>query len=180
MNTPLWHTKSMQATLPHPVLHIPLGAFIYFTTIITLITGRCMYGLQRKHHVQWYHAFAFTSRTYRPGQLYISAVLLTNKWRIVSSTCVVLALVAGCQNCQPRPDSQQQQLGLFLSSSQCQQILHYCKYGLRDGFQLQNMHSRLWLIVMLQMLASIHWYQLAVLVWTRLSLMVLQRRVWKQ
>ena len=32
------------------------------------------------------------------------------------------------------PDSQQQQLGVFLSSSQCQQILHYCKYG-RDACQ---------------------------------------------
>ena len=71
----------------------------------------------------------------------VSAVYNTPvKHRDVSSTCVVLALVAGRQNCQPQPDSQQQQLGLFLSSSQCQQILHHCKYGLRDAFQCMSMH----------------------------------------
>ncbi len=38
----------------------------------------------------------------------------------ISSTCVVLALVAGRQDCRPRPNSQRQPLRLFLNSFRLQ------------------------------------------------------------
>ncbi len=40
----------------------------------------------------------------------------------LSSTCVVLELVAGRLDCQPRPNNQQQTLQLFLSSFRRQQF----------------------------------------------------------
>ncbi len=47
----------------------------------------------------------------------------------VSSTCVVLALVAGRQDCQP--NSQQQTLPILLSSFQVSaSAFHDCKYSL--------------------------------------------------
>jgi len=45
-----------------------------------------------------------------------SSDIATNTTSDFSSTCVVLALVAGRQDCQPRPNSQRQPLRLFLSS----------------------------------------------------------------
>ncbi len=54
----------------------------------------------------------------------------------LSSTCVVLALVAGRQNCQPWPNSQQQALRILFSSFQVSGYTnHDCKYSLRDAFQ---------------------------------------------
>jgi len=46
--------------------------------------------------------------------------ITTNTTSDFSSTCVVLALVAGRQDCQPRPNSQRQPLRLFLSSFRLQ------------------------------------------------------------
>jgi len=46
--------------------------------------------------------------------------IATNTTSNFSSTCVVLTLVAGRQNCQPQPNSQQQTPRLFLSSFQIQ------------------------------------------------------------
>ena len=46
--------------------------------------------------------------------------ITTNTTSDFSSTCVMLALVAGRQDCQPRPNSQLQPLRLFLSSFRLQ------------------------------------------------------------
>ena len=58
----------------------------------------------------------------------------------IRSTCVVLALMAGGQDCHPHPDSQQQTL--LLLSQHCDSsfsvsdfTLRDCKYSLRDACQ---------------------------------------------
>jgi len=51
-----------------------------------------------------------------------------------SSTCVGLALVAGRQDCQPRPNSQRQPLRLFSQQLSTSAFLHDCKYSLPMHF----------------------------------------------
>ncbi len=66
--------------------------------------------------------------------------ITTNTTSDFSSACVVLALVAGRQDCQPRPNSQRQQLRLFCQQLSTTSFLHDCNDSLRDAFQCISMH----------------------------------------
>ena len=62
--------------------------------------------------------------------------ITTNTTSNISSTCLVLALVAGRQDCQPRPNSPNRRHDCCLGSfSVNDSTLHDCKYSLRDALQ---------------------------------------------
>ena len=71
----------------------------------------------------------------RPTIAYAAAIgMTTNTTSNFSCACIVLALVAVRQDCQPRPNSQQT-LRWFSQQLSFSAFLHDCKYVLRDALK---------------------------------------------